>query len=391
MRMSWLKRLFGFTLRKARRAAARGEYERAALLYVEADEPAEAARVLMTFAQRSSDPGVRRSRLWDALHWAKRGTKERNEIGALIGLSILDQARGRASHNREQTAELERGLKQLEEAQRWADAAAGWELLGQSRQVARCLEQGGEIERLEEVLDAVQARTDDKREVREAFRAYEGAYKVGARVEAREILERLDRGDQTPSEVARTLREIRKEWIGTGEVRLRIADELFCFVGRLPLTLGRTESDFVLRGTSVSRRHAEVDRRGEKWLVRDLGSRNGTLVEGIPIAAEAVMKGPSTIGLGDDVDVEVSLSEGGLVLRVQRGLDKGMRCIAGAEAIRLPGVGAILDFVEGVPRLSLAPKGPRTMSLNDAVSTGPIELLKRDRVEIGGVVLVVEA
>ena len=48
-----------------------------------------------------------------------------------------------------------------------------------------------------------------------------------------------------------------------------------------PLTLGRSAAcDVVLGHDTVSRRHAQIRRAGAGWLVSDLGSSNGTWVEG---------------------------------------------------------------------------------------------------------------
>ncbi|UJR81003.1 EAL domain, c-di-GMP-specific phosphodiesterase class I (Or its enzymatically inactive variant) [Sandaracinus amylolyticus] len=50
---------------------------------------------------------------------------------------------------------------------------------------------------------------------------------------------------------------------------------------RLPFRIGRAaEADFVIHSTRVSKEHAEIDRRRNTWVVRDLGSRNGTFVNG---------------------------------------------------------------------------------------------------------------
>lgn len=50
---------------------------------------------------------------------------------------------------------------------------------------------------------------------------------------------------------------------------------------RLPFRIGRgPESDFVIHSTRVSKEHAEIDRRRNTWVVRDLESRNGTFVNG---------------------------------------------------------------------------------------------------------------
>lgn len=53
----------------------------------------------------------------------------------------------------------------------------------------------------------------------------------------------------------------------------------------LPFTLGRNEScDFQIRSSRVSREHAEISRTKSGYRVRDLGSTNGTLVNGQKIA-----------------------------------------------------------------------------------------------------------
>lgn len=52
-----------------------------------------------------------------------------------------------------------------------------------------------------------------------------------------------------------------------------------------PFTLGRNEAcDYQILSSRVSREHAEISRRGGSLIVRDLGSTNGTLVNGQKIA-----------------------------------------------------------------------------------------------------------
>jgi hypothetical protein len=62
-----------------------------------------------------------------------------------------------------------------------------------------------------------------------------------------------------------------------GEVR-RVTIE------RFPFRIGRAETaDLRVESVEVSREHAEISERNDMWLVRDLGSTNGTLVNGKPI------------------------------------------------------------------------------------------------------------
>ncbi len=63
--------------------------------------------------------------------------------------------------------------------------------------------------------------------------------------------------------------------------------------------LGR-EGSLAVPVPSVSRRHAEVLRSGERWLLRDLGSRNGLIVDGQRIA-EVELEPLHEVRLGDVV------------------------------------------------------------------------------------------
>ncbi|MGI8775774.1 MAG: FhaA domain-containing protein [Actinomycetota bacterium] len=61
---------------------------------------------------------------------------------------------------------------------------------------------------------------------------------------------------------------------------------------RAPVTVGRlSNNDVVLSDSNVSRRHAELRREGSTWTVRDLGSTNGTVVNGKPVSEQELKEG----------------------------------------------------------------------------------------------------
>jgi hypothetical protein len=67
-------------------------------------------------------------------------------------------------------------------------------------------------------------------------------------------------------------------------------------------TLGRSrESEIVIEDPNVSRQHAEVRPRGGAWIVNDLGSTNGTRVNGRTIDA------PEVVRAGDEIEIGSSL------------------------------------------------------------------------------------
>jgi hypothetical protein len=70
--------------------------------------------------------------------------------------------------------------------------------------------------------------------------------------------------------------------------------------GERQVVLGRSrDCDCVLAEPSVSRRHAELRREDGRWLLRDLGSRNGTRVNGVRLLDEAEVCPGDRVSFGD--------------------------------------------------------------------------------------------
>ena len=71
------------------------------------------------------------------------------------------------------------------------------------------------------------------------------------------------------------------------------------------LVLGRDDATCALPGAfddgRVSRRHAELVERGGALFASDLGSRNGTLLDGVPLTSPTLVAPGSTLALGDVV------------------------------------------------------------------------------------------
>lgn len=69
-------------------------------------------------------------------------------------------------------------------------------------------------------------------------------------------------------------------------------------IGEAPVHVGRApDSDLALTDSTVSRRHAEIVRDSDAWVIRDVGSSNGTKVNGVGVV-EHVLKDGDEIRLG---------------------------------------------------------------------------------------------
>ncbi|MGA9526119.1 MAG: adenylate/guanylate cyclase domain-containing protein [Myxococcaceae bacterium] len=65
--------------------------------------------------------------------------------------------------------------------------------------------------------------------------------------------------------------------------------------------LGRAdENDIVLSGDLVSRRHARLRVRGDQLIVEDLGSRNGSRINGLPLHGNAILRPGDLISVGEN-------------------------------------------------------------------------------------------
>jgi pSer/pThr/pTyr-binding forkhead associated (FHA) protein len=73
-------------------------------------------------------------------------------------------------------------------------------------------------------------------------------------------------------------------------------------LGEAGVTVGRSrQCDVVIDDPNVSRRHAELRPRGGSWVLTDLGSTNGSRVNGRTVS------GPTVVKPGDEIELGTAL------------------------------------------------------------------------------------
>ena len=86
--------------------------------------------------------------------------------------------------------------------------------------------------------------------------------------------------------------EARRHGLAREVVELVLGDRTYPLEGRGPWGIGRSEeNDIVIPDSSVSRRHARLARADNGFVLEDLGSTNGTLLDGAPIDRERIEGG----------------------------------------------------------------------------------------------------
>jgi hypothetical protein len=112
-------------------------------------------------------------------------------------------------------------------------------------------------------------------------RRVDGAMQSGSRDELRGLT--ADLPASPPAHLARL-----RSWLRPRSLGLPRADEL----EQARLVIGRSSGcQLVLADDTVSRRHAELYVEDGRWLLRDLGSANGTWVNGRRVVAAEVRAG----------------------------------------------------------------------------------------------------
>jgi predicted component of type VI protein secretion system len=86
--------------------------------------------------------------------------------------------------------------------------------------------------------------------------------------------------------------EAKRHGLAREVVEVVLDDKTYPLEGRGPWTIGRSqENDIVVSDPNVSRRHARLSRADNGFVVEDLGSTNGTLLDGAPIDRERIESG----------------------------------------------------------------------------------------------------
>ncbi|HSK05107.1 MAG TPA: FHA domain-containing protein [Kofleriaceae bacterium] len=393
--MSFLRRMFSSDYRAAVAAEAAGNVDLAAERYALAGEHEGAVRMHLARAARAPSRHAEIGALRDALRWAGDEPALRRQAAAALGKALYESARAEGIATERDRTRVREAADLLVQGDDHALAGEALEAIGDHLAAANAYSAGGLVERMESAL----AKDDDAagraHEEADAFAGYQTAMRVGRRDDARAELVRAIGAARAAGEYRRLLDQLDTALLTAGKVELRRRNKppvIACAADKL--VLGRDPlCDLTLRAGGVSRQHAEIARApepgggGPAFVLRDLDSRNGTQLRGLPLAGRVPLVDSGRFTLGDECQLDYELAGGALILRVPSGLDRGLALIAGEDGQRLDlaPLGIPLDVVFQRGRPLLGRGGSREVAFNDEpLGEVRVQLIRGDRVLADG-------
>jgi FHA domain-containing protein len=303
-----LQRLWRWVSPHARRGRVQevfGELREACESYVIAGLERDAARVLERLAD---DPAlgaaVRLGHYERALEMLADADPEAEErlAGKILSLLEQDPPGSKAFRRR---CELLRRLG------RFRELAADMERAGDYSAAMQAYADGGLVEEIDRIAELGAQSRARRNHVEQLFEELERARAEGDRLAELVALRELASDEETGERAARLradLERLGRRRLGSPILLagngLKASVEIVVASG---LVLGRDpDVDVRIAAPGVSRRHARLYAHEERLYVEDLGSRNRTWLDGLPLEGFVEIAGRSRLGLGSEVQLELA-------------------------------------------------------------------------------------
>lgn len=282
-----------------------GHLAEAVALYIEADMPDEAARVLLLRADAERSPEQRIAFCDMAARTAKDETLRKDARGRKALISF-DLVRSRQPPMR---SELARVAKELEDAGLLERAAEAYVLAGDAEAEVRMLTEMGAIEQLEERLKASNAESRRTRALSDARRRVNDLDRVAERRAAFEAA-RVALAEEDDAAIRDTVRAIQARLLTEPTARFEIQGQIVHGAFGQEVTIGRGDATIVVAMRAISRVHIALRRDGSDIVVRDLDTRNGTMLAGARINGPIPVRSGLRLELGGEVPCTIEPTSG---------------------------------------------------------------------------------
>jgi tetratricopeptide (TPR) repeat protein len=394
MPVSFLRRVFSADYRAAVAAEAAGNVDLAAERYALAGEAEGAVRMHIARAARAGTRQAEIGALRDAIRWAGNEPMLLRQAAKALGRALWESLRSEGVATERDRAKVREAAELLVVGDDHQTAGEALEMIGDLQGAASAYSAGGFVEKMESTLAKDDAVAEQARDEADAFANYEMHMQVGRRDDARTELSRALQSAATAGEYRRMLDQLDTSLLTGGRVELKRRGKPMVVACAAPkIVIGRDAlCDLPLRAGGVSRQHAEIDRIAAPegapvFQLRDLDSRNGTSLAGLPLVGKVPLVGVGKFGLGDECTIEFEVTGGILILRLANGLDRGNALIAGDDGVKLVlaplGIGLDLIFHKGRPLLGRGTAREVTFN-NEPLGDLRVQLIRGDRIVADG-------
>ena len=390
--MSFLRRVFSADYRAAVAAEAAGNVDLAAERYALAGEHDGAVRMHLARAARAASRHAEIGALRDAMRWAGHDPALRKRAAKALGRALWETARAEGIATDRDRTKVREAAELLILGEDHALAGEALENIGDHQAAALAYSAGGLLEKMEHALTTEDVALDRARDERDAFESYQTHMRVGRRDDARKDLVRAIAAAAQAGELRRLLDQLDTALLTAGKVELKRRGKPLLVACAAPkIVLGRDAlCDLALHAGGVSRQHAEIDHDGgggHGFHLRDLDSRNGTSIGGLPLVGRVPLAGAGRFGLGDECTIDFEATDGILILRIANGLDRGVALVGGSEGLKLEltsvGIGLQITFHKGRPMLGRGDL--RDVKFNDEpLGDLRVQLIRGDRIAADG-------
>jgi tetratricopeptide (TPR) repeat protein len=383
-------RRFSADHRAAVAAEAAGNVDLAAERYALAGDAEGAVRMHLARAARAATRQAEISALRDALRWAGDDPQLKKQASKALGRALWENARAEGIATERDRNKIREAAEMLVAGDDHASAGEALESIADHQAAALAYSAGGLVEKMESALAKEDQRYLKAREEADAFADYQTHMRVGRRDEARTELQRAIASTENIGEYRRLLDQLDTALLTAAKVELkRRSKPIIVACAAQKIVLGRDPlCDLPLRAGGVSRQHAEIERAADGFHLRDLDSRNGTSVAGLPLVGRVPLAGSGKFGLGDECALEFeTTATGALIIRVMTGIDRGVALIAGDEGtkLELDALGVPLDVVFHKSRPMLGRGSAKDVKFNDEpLGDLRVQLIRGDRIVADG-------
>lgn len=312
-RFAAMKFLKQWYLQRAIQEKARGDFAEAAKYYAKAEQYEAVGAMYEMLGEVSQSLPEKIQAYQQALHWyVACNARQRVELARKLATLMEDDVRQDGQIKRAERHTLQQIAEYYATANLWKEAGRIYEELGLPDNASEMYVKGGEIELIEKLSERRELHDQHAHSAEQLFNDAEVAYQTGKRDKAHHALQECLALDHAHARASALLAQLAQalERSANLRVRLPMQEQEFLLFGNSTISIGRKdENDIVLLDNDVSRAHAKLSIDGQRMTVEDLGSSNGTRINGLRIQKTAELHHQDILGIGRHTKFEVRLRQ----------------------------------------------------------------------------------